>query len=74
MTLNVVKKVSEQSEELGKYIDTDRHPRRLSSADVKILHKSIEQTKMMAPTNCLSPIGEDLMAETFRRNLTPNWS
>ena len=72
MTPNVVKKVSEQSEELGKYIDTDRHPRRLSSADVKILHKSIEKTKMMAPpTNCLSPIGEELMAKTLRRNFDP---
>ena len=72
MTPNVVKKVSEQSEELGKYIDTDRHPRRLNNADVKILHKSIEKTKMMAPpTNCLSPIGEELMAKTLRRNFDP---
>ena len=72
MTPNVVKKISEQSEELGKYIDTDRHPRRLSNPDVKVLHKAIEKTKMMAPpTNCLSPIGESLMAKTLTRNFDP---
>jgi DNA topoisomerase-6 subunit B len=72
VTPNVVKKVSDETEGLGKKIDTDRHPKRLSSADVKILHKGIEATRMMAPpTNCLSPIGEELMAKTLRRNFDP---
>ena len=72
VTPNVVKKVREETEALGKDVDTDRQPRRLSSADVKILHKAIENTKMMAPpTNCLSPIGEELMAKTLTRNFDP---
>ena len=72
VTPNVVKKVSDETEGLGKRIDTDRHPKRLSTADVRILHKGIEATRMMAPpTNCLSPIGEDLMAKTLRRNFDP---
>ena len=72
VTPNVVKKVSDETEGLGKRIDIDRHPKRLSSADVKILHKGIEATRMMAPpTNCLSPIGEELMAKTLRRNFDP---
>ena len=72
VTPNVVKKVREETEALGKDVDTDRQPRRLSSADVKILHKAIENTKMMAPPiNCLSPIGEELMAKTLTRNFDP---
>ncbi|HIG06278.1 MAG TPA: DNA topoisomerase VI subunit B [Planctomycetes bacterium] len=72
VTPNVVKKVSDETEGLGKRIDPDRHPKRLSTADVRILHKGIEATRMMAPpTNCLSPIGEDLMAKTLRRNFDP---
>ena len=72
VTPNVVKKVREETVALGKDVDTDRQPRRLSSADVKILHKAIENTKMMAPpTNCLSPIGEELMAKTLTRNFDP---
>ncbi len=72
VTPNVVRKISDETEGLGRRIDTDRHPRRLSAADVKILHKGIETTRMMAPpTNCLSPIGEELMAKTLRRNFNP---
>ncbi|NCF55284.1 MAG: DNA topoisomerase VI subunit B, partial [Planctomycetia bacterium] len=72
VTPNVVKKVREETVALGKDVDTDRQPRRLSSADVKILHKAIENTKMMAPpTNCLSPIGEELMSKTLTRNFDP---
>ncbi len=72
VTPNVVRKISDTTEGLGKRIDTDRHPRRLSAKDVKVLHKGIEATKMMAPpTNCLSPIGEDLMGKTLRRNFDP---
>lgn len=72
VTQNVVRKISDETEELGRRIDTDRHPRRISAKDVKILHKAIAQTRIMAPpTNCLSPIGEDLMAKTLRRNFDP---
>ena len=72
VTPNVVKKISDETEGLGKRIETDRHPRRISTPDIKILHKAIAQTKMMAPpTNCLSPIGEDLMTKTLRRNFDP---
>ncbi len=72
VTPNVVKKISDETEGLGKRIETDRHPRRISTADIKILHKAIAQTKMMAPpTNCLSPIGEDLMSKTLKRNFDP---
>lgn len=72
VTPNVVRKISDETEGLGRRIDTDRHPKRLSAADVKILHKGIEATRMMAPpTNCLSPIGEDLMGKTLRRNFNP---
>jgi len=72
VTPNVVKKISDETEGLGKRIDTDRHPKRLSNTDVKVLHKGIEATRMMAPpTNCLSPIGEVLMAKTLGRNFDP---
>ena len=72
VTQNVVRKISDETEALGRRIDTERHPRRISAKDVKILHKAIAQTRIMAPpTNCLSPIGEDLMAKTLRRNFDP---
>jgi DNA topoisomerase-6 subunit B len=72
VTPNVVKKFSDETEGLGRRIDTDRHPKRLSPADVKILHKGIAATRIMAPpTNCLSPIGEELMGKTLRRNFNP---
>ncbi|RTZ92388.1 MAG: DNA topoisomerase VI subunit B, partial [Planctomycetota bacterium] len=72
VTPNVVRKFSDETEGLGRRIDTDRHPKRLSPADVKILHKGIAATRIMAPpTNCLSPIGEELMGKTLRRNFNP---
>ena len=72
VTQNVVRKISDETEALGRRIDTERHPRRISAKDVKILHKAIAQTRIMAPpTNCLSPIGEDLMAKTLSRNFDP---
>ncbi len=72
VTPNVVRKFSDETEGLGRRIDTDRHPKRLSPADVRILHKGIAATRIMAPpTNCLSPIGEELMGKTLRRNFNP---
>lgn len=72
VTQNVVRKISDETEGLGRRIDTNRHPGRISAKDAKILHKAIAQTRIMAPpTNCLSPIGEDLMSKSLRRNFEP---
>ena|GEM_PF-319739 len=39
-----------------------RAPHKMSPADLEKLHKGIQKTKIMAPpTNCLSPIGEELI-------------
>ncbi len=43
-------------------------PRRLSRTDADALHKGIQSTKIQRPpTNCLSPIGEDLMLAGLKR-------
>ncbi|HIN80339.1 MAG TPA: DNA topoisomerase VI subunit B [Planctomycetes bacterium] len=72
VTTNVVGKIADISEANGRRIDPDRHPKRLSNDDVALLHAAIGETRIMAPpTNCLSPIGEELIAKTLARNLNP---
>lgn len=43
-------------------IDPSRKPRKLSNGDSERLFRSIQQVKIMSPpTNCISPIGEELI-------------
>ena len=45
-------------------------PRRLSISDAERLFRAIPQVKILAPsTNCLSPIGEDLIRAALRRRV-----
>src|SRR5262249_49553508 len=46
----------------GAGLETSRAPGKMSPAEAERLHRSIQKTKIMAPpTNCLSPIGEELI-------------
>jgi DNA topoisomerase-6 subunit B len=43
-------------------LDSSRAPHKLSPSDLEKLHDAIQKTRIMAPpTNCLSPIGEELI-------------
>ncbi|MCZ6691660.1 MAG: DNA topoisomerase VI subunit B [Planctomycetota bacterium] len=49
---------------------TRTRPRRLTAADAEKIHAAIEQTKIMAPpTNCLSPIGEELIVDSMKKQI-----
>ncbi|MCZ6603031.1 MAG: DNA topoisomerase VI subunit B, partial [Planctomycetota bacterium] len=49
---------------------TKTRPRRLNAADAERIHAAIEQTKIMAPpTNCLSPIGEELIVDSMKKQI-----
>lgn len=71
MTPKAVEKVVETSAAYGKKpISPDKNPKRFSGPEIEQLHKSIAETQLMAPpTNCLSPIGEELIEKTIGRNL-----
>ncbi len=70
MTPNSVEKVVETSGQLAKKpILPEKNPKRFSGPEIELLHRSIAETVLMAPpTNCLSPIGEELIEKTLSRN------
>jgi DNA topoisomerase-6 subunit B len=70
VTPSAVAKIVETSATLGKPISAEKNPHRFTPAEVDQLHRAIQATPLMAPpTNCLSPIGEELIAKTLGRNL-----
>jgi len=49
-------------------------PRKVHRDDAEALHRAIGQTKLMAPpTNCLSPIGEELLLEALKKNVEADY-
>jgi DNA topoisomerase-6 subunit B len=49
-------------------LKSESSPRRLSRVEAEALHKGIQATKLQRPpTNCLSPIGEELMLAGLKR-------
>ncbi|MGA1534498.1 MAG: DNA topoisomerase VI subunit B [Planctomycetota bacterium] len=70
MTPNAVEKVVETSAGLSKKpLSASKNPKRFTGPEVELLHRSIAETALMAPpTNCLSPIGEELIGKTLGRN------
>lgn len=49
-------------------LKSESAPRRLSRVEAEALHKGIQATKLQRPpTNCLSPIGEELMLAGLKR-------
>ncbi len=60
--------------EVGKEIRPTARPRTVGRKDAERLHKAIARTKIMAPpTNCLSPIGAELIEKALTRNLKPEF-
>ncbi len=44
-------------------LDPKANPRRIAQRDIEVLFKAVNETKLMRPpTDCLSPIGEELIA------------
>jgi len=70
MTPKAVEKVVETSAQMAKKpIAATKNPRRFTGPEIELLHRAIAETALMAPpTNCLSPIGEELIAKTLGRN------
>ena len=70
MTPNAVEKVIETSGEMSKKpLSSSKNPKRFTGPEVELLHRAIAETALMAPpTNCLSPIGEELIEKTLGRN------
>ena len=63
-------KVAEQICELAK-VRPKASPRTLALADIDRLYKAINKTKIMAPrTDCIVPIGEDLIRKGLEREIT----
>jgi DNA topoisomerase-6 subunit B len=53
-------------------LEPKNRPRTVANGQVEKLYEAIAQTKIMAPpTNCIVPIGEDLITKTLTRNLNP---
>ena len=51
-------------------VSATSRPRRVSSAQAELLYKAIPKVKIMAPsTACLSPVGEELLAEGLEHRL-----
>tara|TARA_Y100000310_G_scaffold159627_1_gene159264 strand:- start:26782 stop:28353 length:1572 start_codon:yes stop_codon:yes gene_type:complete len=76
MTSFLTKEFSRVSPQLAKQIlekaeiSEKQHPSKLSRDEVDKLIKIIRETKIMAPpTNCLSPIGEDLLSKGLQKEL-----
>ena len=71
MTPKAVEKVVETSGELAKKpLLATKNPKRFTGPEIELLHRAIAETQLMAPpTNCLSPIGEELIEKTLGRNL-----
>ncbi len=48
-------------------VATSRRPSEMTREEAERVHQSIQQTKLMAPpTNCIAPIGEDLIETALR--------
>ena len=71
MTPKAVEKVVETSGELAKKpLLATKNPKRFTGPEIELLHRAIAETQLRAPpTNCRSPIGEELSEKTLGRNL-----
>jgi DNA topoisomerase-6 subunit B len=58
----------------GAKVPPKRSPRQASPAEIERLHRAIPKVKIMAPpTNCLSPIGEDLIFKGLEARVTADF-
>jgi DNA topoisomerase-6 subunit B len=56
-------------------IDTGRRPNTLDKDEVEQILDAAQRVKLQSPpTNCLSPIGEDLMLKGLKKELNPEYS
>ncbi len=56
-------------------IDPDRRPNTLSKDEIEQLLKAAQRVKLQSPpTDCLSPIGEDLILKGLKKELNPEFS
>lgn len=56
-------------------IDTGRRPNTLSKEEIEQLLKAAQRVKLQSPpTDCLSPIGEDLILKGLKKELNPEFS
>jgi len=54
----------------GAKVSEKAHPARIAREEAAALHASIQQAKIMAPsTDCISPIGEDLIQSGLKKEL-----
>lgn len=62
-------KVSHEICEKAK-LSSKAHPKRIARAEADRLHKAIAQVKIMAPpTNCIAPIGEDVLLAGLQKEV-----
>lgn len=55
-------------------LSSKQRPKSLDKEDAEKLLKGMRETKLQSPpTNCLSPIGEDLLKEGMRKELNPEF-
>lgn len=55
-------------------IDEDRKPKKITDEETRRIIEVIKTVKLLRPpTDCLSPLGEDVIKESLRKELAPEW-
>ncbi|MCC5994195.1 MAG: DNA topoisomerase VI subunit B [Candidatus Aenigmarchaeota archaeon] len=55
-------------------VDPKKHPKNISDEEAERLHKAMQSIKLKAPpTNCLSPLKEDFLAEALKKEFQPEF-
>ncbi|MCK4414447.1 MAG: DNA topoisomerase VI subunit B [Candidatus Eisenbacteria sp.] len=70
----VVQNLLQETESAGLRLTPRTPPRRISAEDAEVLHSALGRIKIMAPsTDCLSPIGEDLLVKALEKRVTADF-
>ncbi len=74
VTSNVANQILAGTENGCKPLPPTARPATVSHRDSERLHRAISQTRILAPpTNCVSPIGAELLEKALRSNLKPDF-